>query len=62
MATAAQSFSQTWRIGRTVREVAAPHRTGRIRSVGGTGPNARITVNLSGGTPTTFRPAQLTPL
>lgn len=62
MAAAAVTFQQTWRIGRSVREVAPPHRTGTIRAVQGTGPNATIVVNLPGRSPTSFRPAQLTPL
>jgi len=62
MATAAQSFAQKWRIGRPVQEIAAPHRKGTIRARQGTGSNARITVNITGRPPVTFRPAQLTTL
>jgi len=62
MATAAQSFAQKWRIGRPVQEIAAPHRKGTIRARRGTGTNAIIVVNLTGRPPTSFRPAQLTPL
>ena len=62
MATAAQVFQQTWRIGRRVQENAAPHRKGTIRARRGTGANAVITVNLDGRPPASFRPAQLTPL
>ena len=62
MATAAQTFQQMWRIGRRVQEAAAPHRKGSIRARAGTGPNARITVNLDGRPPVTLRPGQLTPL
>ena len=56
------TFQQTWRIGRSVQEIAAPHRKGEIRVVQGTGPLARIVVNLAGAAPTSFRPAQLSPL
>ncbi len=62
MPAPAQTFAQTWRIGRRVQEKAAPHRTGTIRARQGTGPNAIIVVNLSGHPPQNFRPAQLTPL
>ena len=62
MATAAQTFQQTWRIGRRVQEVATPHRKGSVRVVQGTGPNAVIVVNLDGHPPASFHPAQLTPL
>lgn len=62
MATAAQTFQQTWRVGRRVQETAAPHRKGTIRARAGTGVNARITVALDGRPPATFTPAQLTPL
>lgn len=62
MASAAVSFQQTWRIGRTVQEDAPPQRTGTIRAVRGTGPNATIVVNLAGRPPASFRPSQLTPL
>ena len=55
------TFNQTWRIGRTVK-VNATGRTGRIRARQGTGANAVITVAITGGVPTGFRPAQLTPL
>ena len=55
------TFRQTWRIGRAV-QVKATGRTGRIRAVQGTGINAVIVVAVTGGTPTSFRPAQLTPL
>lgn len=62
MATAAQTFQQTWRIGRRVQEVAGLHRRGSVRRVQGSGPNALIWVNLDGRPPTAFRPAQLLPL
>jgi hypothetical protein len=62
MATSASTFNQTWRIGRTAQERAAPHRKGPIRARRGTGPNATIVVALTGSHPTNFRPAQLTPL
>lgn len=62
MASAAQTFHQTWRPGKRVQEVAPPHRKGTIRAVRGTGPNAVITVGLDGRPPARFRPAQLTPL
>jgi hypothetical protein len=62
LATAAQTFQQTWRIGRTVQENAPPQRTGTIRAVKGTGSNATIVVNLAGRPPASFRPSQLTPL
>ena len=62
MATAAESFQQTWRIGRNVEEKASPHRRGAIRSRSGSGNNAQIVVNLSGRPPVTFHPPQLTPL
>ena len=62
MATAAQTFHQTWRIQRRVQEKAVPHRKGKIRAVRGTGANAQIVVNLDGRPPASFRPAQLTPL
>lgn len=55
------TFAQTWRVGRTVR-VKATGRTGRIKARQGTGANARITVAITGGVPTSFHPAQLTPL
>lgn len=60
MATAAQTFRQLWRPGRRVKEKAAPHRTGTIRAVQGTGFNAVIFVNLTGHPPASFRPGQLT--
>jgi hypothetical protein len=62
VATAQSGFQQTWRIGRRVRENAAPHRKGTIRARSGTGNNARITVNIDGRPPATFSPRQLTPL
>lgn len=61
MATAAQTFQQTWHIGRTV-QVKATRRKGAIRARRGTGANATIVVAITGGVPTSFRPAQLTPL
>ena len=60
MASAAQTFSQAWSVGRRVRETAAPHRKGTISARQGTGTNARITVNLDGRPPQAFFPAQLT--
>ena len=60
VATAAQTFQQTWRIGRAVREVAPPNRTGTIRARSGTGQNAVITVTFTGRPPVSFHPAQLT--
>jgi hypothetical protein len=62
VANAAQSFAQTWRIGRQVQEKAAPHRKGTIRARAGTGNNARITVLFTGSPPVTLHPPQLTPL
>lgn len=62
MATAAQTFQQTWRIGRQVQENSGQHRTGWIKAVAGTGNNAKITVRFTGGSPVTFHPPQLTPL
>lgn len=59
-ATAAATFQQTWRIGRRVQEVGAPHRKGAIRALIGTGTNAIVAVNLDGRPPALFRPAQLT--
>ena len=59
MATAAATFQATWRIGRRVQEVAAPHRRGSIRAVLGAGVNAIIIVGLDGSHPANFRPAQL---
>ena len=62
MASAAATFQQEWRIGRSVQEAASPHRKGVIRSRSGTGADATIVVNLSGRPPASFRPAQLIPL
>lgn len=62
MAAAAQTFQQVWRITRPVQEIAAPHRKGTIRARIGTGTNATIVVNITGGHPVSFRPSQLTPL
>jgi len=42
--------------------VKATGRKGTIRARQGTGSNAVIVVALTGGTPTSFHPAQLTPL
>jgi hypothetical protein len=56
------SFSQIWHAGRRVQELALPRRKGTIKFVQGSGFRARITVNLDGGTPAIFFPAQLTPL
>ena len=61
MAAAAQTFRQRWRIGRTVR-VNSTGRKGPIRAVAGSGANATIIVAIIGGTPTSYRPSQLTPL
>jgi hypothetical protein len=55
----AQTFQQQWRPGRAVRELAAPYRKGTIRARIGTGANAAIVVNVTGGHPTSFRPSQL---
>jgi hypothetical protein len=59
VATAAATFQQAWRIGRQVQELAAPHRKGSIRVRIGTGASATIIVNIPGGHPVSFRPAQL---
>ena len=61
MATSPQTFRQIWRIGRTVR-VNSNGRKGPIRAVIGAGSRATIIVAVTGGTPTSFRPSQLTPL
>jgi hypothetical protein len=42
-----------------VREIAAPHRTGTVRAVRGSGSNAIVVVNLDGRAPQNFRPAQI---
>ena len=60
--SAATSFHATWRIGRNVQEIAAPHRRGVIKAVQGTGNNADILVNFTGHPPVSFHPAQLKPL
>lgn len=60
MATAAQSWSQKYRVGRAMKEVSPPHRTGHIRAIAGTGPSARITCSITGGAPVTLTPAQIT--
>jgi hypothetical protein len=62
MATAAATFTQTWRVGRRVQEKAPPHRRGSVRARRGSGQNAVLVVNLDGRAPQNFRPAQLTPL
>jgi hypothetical protein len=59
VATTAQTFQQAWRPGRQVQELASPHRTGSIRARLGTGQNATIIVNVTGGHPVSFRPSQL---
>jgi hypothetical protein len=61
MASAATVFRLTWRVGRAVR-VNSNGRKGSIRAVIGTGSRAVIVVAVTGGTPTSFRPSQLTPL
>lgn len=59
MSASATTFTLTWRPGRRVQEVAAPHRRGTIRLVRGTGINAVIIVGLDGRPPASFRPVQL---
>ena len=47
------------KVGNPVQEIAPPHRKGAVRAVKGSGPQANVTVNLTGWHPVTLKAFQI---